>query len=273
MRMVPSWLQLGVKVVCMCMVPSWLRLGVEVVCMCMVPSWLQLGVEVVCMCMVPSWLQLGVEVVCAWFPAGYSLVLRLTVLCMVTSWSGLGVEVDLSLFWLSHLVAEDLHQPITSWLQLRVEIDLFQLSYPVLEGLHQLVTALCWNWPVSAVTFGAGGPAPAGYSFVLKLTCFSCCTRCWRACTSWLQLCVEIDLFQVSHLVLEGLHQLVTALCWNWPVSAVTFGAGGPAPAGYSFVLKLTCFSCRPQCWRVCTSWLGRYNSSTTQQVWRCTKG
>ena len=81
--------------------------------------------------------------VCVWFPAGYSLVLRLTVLCMVTSWSGLGVEVDLSLFWLSHLVAEDLHQPITSWLQLCVEIDLFQLSHLVLEGLHQLVTVLC----------------------------------------------------------------------------------------------------------------------------------
>ena len=70
-------------------------------------------------------------------------MLRLTVLCMVTSWSGLGVEVGLYLFWLSHSVAEDLHQPITSWLQLCVETDLFQLSHLVLEGLHQLITALC----------------------------------------------------------------------------------------------------------------------------------
>ena len=251
MRMVPSWLWLGVKVACMRMVPSWLQLGVKVVCMCMVPSWLRLGVEVVCMCMVPSWLQLGVEVVC---------------MCMVPSWLQFGVEADCIVYG---------YQLVRAWCW-GWPVSVLAVTFGGRGSAptnYQLVTASCWNWPVSAVVPGAGGPAPAGYSFVLKLTYFICRTRFWRACTSWLQLCVEIDLFQVSHLVLEGLHQLVTALCWNWPVSAVTFGAGGPAPAGYSFVLKLTCFSCRPQCWRVCTSWLGRYSSSTTQQVWRCTKG
>ena len=69
--MVPSWLWLGVEVVCMCVVTSWLRLGVEV-CMCVVTSWLQLGVEVVCMCMVTSWLQFGVEADCIVY--GYQLV-------------------------------------------------------------------------------------------------------------------------------------------------------------------------------------------------------
>ena len=182
------------------------------------------------------------------------LVLRLTVLCMVPSWLWLGVDVDCIVYG---------SQLVMAWCWGCLYVYGSQLVTACCWGClyvygSQLVMAWCWGClyvcGYQLVTAWCWGLYVCGYQLVTAW-----CWGCMCMVTSWLQFGVEAD------CIVYG-YQLVTAWCWGW-LYCVWLPAGqglvlrlacicsgchtqwqrictNRLPAGYSFVLKLTCFSC-----------------------------